>query len=1081
MPLIIEYLNEQLKAEAQYGERTVVLMQVGTFYEIYGYSPEYCTSDQAKIDKAGKVWSEPIGHAIELSAVLSCYLTYENGNEPYSISNCHKIGFNLAAIEKYKAALLANDYTTVRIDQRKGGMKGKIERYVAEVCSPTMQMDHIALNRPKSNVACVYIEYHQGIPVKGATALKYENFTITTGVSVIDIITGKNRVCEFYSKAEDQVYAVQELHRFLITHYPRELLIHIADMPAGYEKHTTETPNPYVKYLERVLELRRFERLNVYVNSVPPDYGKIAYQVEFLNKVFTKQALAPTQTAGLQLNVIQKRNERIIEEIGLERMNYGRVAYMLLLQHCYSHNAEIISRLSKPDVKWLDEQNHLIPTHNAITQLNIISPSATKISARSRRRKMIESVFDTLNFTRTNLGYSALEGILTSPMRNAKDITVYQDMTDEMSLKMNEQELLWMQLDRNLGELPDIGRLQRKLEISLITPKELALLYQGYTKIITLYVTILTAKTTILHGQLLTAQDVNDFNGFMSRFGAIMDFRALECCHIDTSAESNDKWLEFVDCPIRPGMYADLDDQARILSATEAALQQVVEHLNAHLAHTQGKKIEFKVGKTKKQGTKKQEHIGTVLTTTAAKANKLGLAPIDVNLCGTLEVHPYTTTDRIITSTKIAAYCTQIDTIRMWMRQRLLAIYHSIVEEMRTKYTFYVPIANLIAKLDVVHAYAKAKQVNNYHRPEIVDDRDHSFIEARDIRHPIIEQIIDGAYVTNDVFLGYGNEIRSNGYAIYGVNQTGKSSLVKNVGAIVMMAQAGAPVPGRVRLSPYSKIITRISDGDNLFQGQSSFAVEMTECRTILRQCDANTLVIGDEIAHGTETNSGLAITAGMIISLAESGASFMFATHMHDLLKISHIRNLTREKLRVSHLAIELDELTDNLIYNRKLRDGSGPSTYGLMVARYLGLPEKFLNIAHDVLLEITGTNKEIVDTKPSRYNPNVYMHECANCHRNKAQTELHTHHIIEQKYADAKGVVTKKVQFEDGTELPVGIMHKNAKDNLMTLCRDCHIDLHRKHLECEMLDTPNGKIIRLKPDNPGVVSSHGLTLVAI
>jgi len=1082
MGIISEYFRSQRKHEVQYGERTVVLMQIGSFYEIYQYAPEYCTTEEAKLDENGNIQNENIGHAIELSVILNCVLTFENSSEPYSYKSPHKIGFPCIAYEKNRDTLLANDYVIVRIDQVKGSKaKGHVERYVAEICNPTMELNNITSNRTTSNVACIYIEYQQGV------RNKFENFLITTGAAVVDVLTGQNRVCEFYSKAEDQVCAVQELYRFLISHYPRELIIHINDMPTGLDQHSDDAPNPYINYLERVLELKRFDRLTTHVNIVPPDYKRLPYQIECLNKIFTKQP-SSQQKSGIHLNIIQKRNERIIEELGLERMNYGRIAYMILMQHCYSHNSDIIMKLAKPDLQWIDERKHLVLTHNAIVQLDLVP--AKDSSSRLRKKTEIDSLMAVLDQNQTHLGRRLLYNLLQNPMLDPDEIKSYYDIIDEMSLKSSETaDPLWFILDRQLKELPDIGRLQRKLEIKLITPKELAVLHKAYIKIINIYIIILQNKTPVLHSQMLTQNEINNFNEFIARFGSILDFEALECCHMDSSAESDLKWLEFVDCPIKPGIYPDLDEQTRSLVNAETAMQQIVDHLNGFIAHTKGKKIEFKASK-KKQGARKQDPTGTVLTTTAAKSTAISMAPVDTNICGVIQVLPYTASDRMISSDKINALCSQIDGIRMWMRQKLLVIYESIIEEMATKYNFYVPLANLIAKLDLIHSYAKVAHKYNYHRPEIVTEGDISYLEAREIRHPIIERIIDGAYVTNDIRLGNGSagaddddqdNNRSNGILLFGVNQTGKSSLAKAVALNIIMAQAGCFVPSRLRYKPYSKIITRLSGSDNIFKGQSSFAVEMTELRTILRQSDETTLVIGDEIAHGTESDSGMAIAASAILSLINHKSSFLFASHMHDLLKLSSINNLPQEKLKIFHLAIDYNEVTGNLIYNRKLQNGSGLSIYGLIVAKSLGLPDDFMDTANKILLEITGKQSTIVNTDKSRYNKDIYVDSCAICGKTKDNVDLHSHHLIEQKHADEKGWVNKYLQNDDGTQTYLGSMYKHAKDNLIVLCKECHIKLHSSHAELESITISNGKLIRIKPDSPETSVRSGLTLVKV
>jgi DNA mismatch repair protein MutS len=408
----------------------------------------------------------------------------------------------------------------------------------------------------------------------------------------------------------------------------------------------------------------------------------------------------------------------------------------------------------------------------------------------------------------------------------------------------------------------------------------------------------------------------------------------------------------------------------------------------------------------------------------------------------------------------------------MWMRHRLLAIYTSIVEEMSSKYTFYVPVATLVAKVDLVHSYSKVSFRYNYHRPEMVPSEkgdENSFIQAKEIRHPIIERIIDGAYVTNDIALGSNvnkKESQTNGMCLFGLNSSGKSSLAKAIGLNVVMAQAGCYTPSKMSYRPYKKIITRLSGNDNLFKGKSSFEVEMEELRTILRQADANTLVIGDELTRGSETNSGMAITSSTLLHLIERKSSFLFATHMHELLKLSFIRNIPEDVLKICHLSVKYDEEIDSLIYDRKLNDGSGSSLYGLMVAKSLGLPKEFIDRANEMLLEITGQNKNIVEPKRSRYNGKVYVDSCSLCNKTKAETELQTHHIIEQSKAIDN--IVQKIEIISGDNVSVGKMHKNSKDNLIVLCRDCHTNLHSQGMELETLTVPHGKIIRMRPDVP-------------
>jgi DNA mismatch repair protein MutS len=386
----------------------------------------------------------------------------------------------------------------------------------------------------------------------------------------------------------------------------------------------------------------------------------------------------------------------------------------------------------------------------------------------------------------------------------------------------------------------------------------------------------------------------------------------------------------------------------------------------------------------------------------------------------------------------------------------LWEIFSSTLETINTTFMFMMPLTNLIAKIDLLHSYAKVAFRNNYYRPTIdPSETGRSYLEARDLRHPIIERIIDGPYVTNDVFLGAGDELgpqtssargsnRSDGLLLFGLNQVGKSSLGKALALNIIMAQAGSFVPSRLHYKPFAKLITRLNGGDNIFKGQSSFATEMSELRTILRQADARTLVIGDEIAHTSETISATAITVSAILKLLELEATFLFASHMHEVLTVPDLQSIPVERLRVSHLSVSKDMGTGVMIYDRKLKDGPGDSIYGILVAETLDLPPDFIAKAYEVAQYVRGQPKNLVSPVAARYNREVYLDVCRLC---GGHSELQTHHLQEQHTADANGMI--------------GHMHKNNKGNLVVLCRNCHQSLHQAGQSLVMADTSMGKTV--------------------
>ena len=279
-------------------------------------------------------------------------------------------------------------------------------------------------------------------------------------------------------------------------------------------------------------------------------------------------------------------------------------------------------------------------------------------------------------------------------------------------------------------------------------------------------------------------------------------------------------------------------------------------------------------------------------------------------------------------------------------------------------------------------------------------------VSIKGLRHPVIERLIKVPYVSHDLELGPTSML------LYGMNASGKSSLMKAIGIAVLLAQTGFPVPATAfTLSqPFTAIFTRILGNDNLWAGLSSFAVEMTEFREILQFADDRSLVLGDELCSGTESLSATALVAAGIETLADRGTVFVFATHLHTLADI--IPSSTR--VRIAHMKVVYDAATDTLVYDRSLAPGVGSALYGLEVCRALRLPTGFLDRAIIIRKQLEGW----VAPHRSVYSSGVVVSSCEVCGGHKG---LETHHII--------------AQAEGGTDT-VG--------NLVCLCQTCHDDHH-------------------------------------
>jgi len=241
---------------------------------------------------------------------------------------------------------------------------------------------------------------------------------------------------------------------------------------------------------------------------------------------------------------------------------------------------------------------------------------------------------------------------------------------------------------------------------------------------------------------------------------------------------------------------------------------------------------------------------------------------------------------------------------------------------------------------------------------------------------------------------------------------------------------------------PFKNIMTRIIGNDNMYKGQSSFAVEMSELRGIISRASSKTLVLGDEVCHGTEQTSGISLVASTLEWLSKRKVKFIFATHLHQLSKMNEIKKL--KNVNSYHLRVTYDEEHDRLIYDRKLCENSGSSIYGIEVARAMGLNKDFINRANDIRRKYIGLGDTFLNNKQSTYNSKLYIKECEVC----GNDGVDVHHIIFQSQADENNNVDHR--------------HKNHFSNLVILCKDCHQLVHTNKLTIKgYLETSDGIVL--------------------
>ena len=265
--------------------------------------------------------------------------------------------------------------------------------------------------------------------------------------------------------------------------------------------------------------------------------------------------------------------------------------------------------------------------------------------------------------------------------------------------------------------------------------------------------------------------------------------------------------------------------------------------------------------------------------------------------------------------------------------------------------------AQALKELDVFQSLSRAASENHYVRPSITSDGTLSIVEGR---HPVVERNMkDGGFIPNDTLLD-GNENRM--MIITGPNMAGKSTYMRQVALICLMAQIGSFVPAREASLPVcDRIFTRVGASDDLASGQSTFMVEMSETAHILRNATKNSLIILDEIGRGTSTFDGLSIAWAVVEYIADKeriGAKTLFATHYHELSELEgHLDG-------VKNFCVSVKEHGEDVIFLRKIVRGGADKSFGVHVARLAGVPHPVIVRAHEIQarLEVSEINQNTI-----------------------------------------------------------------------------------------------------------------------
>lgn len=249
--------------------------------------------------------------------------------------------------------------------------------------------------------------------------------------------------------------------------------------------------------------------------------------------------------------------------------------------------------------------------------------------------------------------------------------------------------------------------------------------------------------------------------------------------------------------------------------------------------------------------------------------------------------------------------------------------------------------AQALAQLDVLASFAETARLHQYQRPEVKDE---GILDIRDGRHPVLDQsLVEERFVPNDTQFTSEQQIM----LITGPNMAGKSTYIRQVALLALLAHTGSFIPARhARIDLLDRIFTRVGASDDLARGQSTFMVEMSETANILNHASPRSLVILDEIGRGTSTFDGLSLAWAIVEYLHnQAGAKTLFATHYHELTE------LARRLSRLQNYNVAVREWNDQIIFLRKIQSGGTDKSYGIQVARLAGVPKPVIERAKVIL----------------------------------------------------------------------------------------------------------------------------------
>jgi DNA mismatch repair protein MutS len=557
-------------------------------------------------------------------------------------------------------------------------------------------------------------------------------------------------------------------------------------------------------------------------------------------------------------------------------------------------------------LEYLDETQKTALGH--ITSIRLQQPTQyLQIDPASLRSlEVLRTLLETIDQTATGMGSRMLRAWVCMPLREVKAIEARQDAIEEL---VNDDELC-ADIRKQFKYIADLERIAARISTYRTMPKDLVAL--GIT-----LATIPQIRTTL---EKCGAAMLKNLRGGCDSMDELADLlgRAIEP---EPPSHLRDGGV------IRGGFNEQLD---KLRSISKDGQSWLAEYQQREIERTGIERLKIGFNKV----------FGYYIELSHAAADKANI-PAEYVRKQTIK-----NAERYITD-ELKKYEEQA----LGARDKALELELNLFEQVRDETTKYIrrlqALAQTLASLDCIAALASLARQNHYIRPQITDGKELVIVEGK---HPVLAQSLGAEFVPNDVNLSDDGKDLA---IITGPNMAGKSTYIRQVALLVLLAQTGSFIPAKkAQIGIADRIFTRVGASDELIRGQSTFMVEMTETANIINNATDKSLVILDEVGRGTSTYDGLSLAWAITEHLAnEIQCRTLFATHYHELTELGQLL------VNVKNLNVAVREWAGDVVFLHKIIPGGTDKSYGVHVAKLAGVPKSILTRSNEILKDLENT----------------------------------------------------------------------------------------------------------------------------